>query len=71
MSAIGVVHMQKNKPITFYSQALKGMVLALSTYEKELYALVMIVQKWRTYFLGHPFVVKTDQQNLNIFRNKK
>lgn len=60
MCAIGAVLMQKNKPITFYSQALKERVLSLPTYEKVLYALVMVVQKWRPYLLGHPFVVKID-----------
>ena len=47
-------------PIALHSQALKGNKLSLSTYEKELLALVVAVKKWRPYLLGRPFVIKTD-----------
>jgi hypothetical protein len=64
--------MQSNQPIAFLSKALKGRALHLSTYEKELFALVTAVQKWRPYLLGWPFVVKTDQQNIkNTFYSRK
>lgn len=59
-NVIGVVLMEENRPITFYKKALKGRVLALSTYEKELYALVIVVKKWRPYLLGQSFVVRID-----------
>jgi hypothetical protein len=55
--------MQGNRPIAFFSKALKGMALHMSTYEKELFALVSAIQKWRPYLLGKSFVVKTDQQD--------
>jgi len=61
---VGAVLMQSNRPIAFLSKALKGRALHMSTYEKELFALVTAVQKWRPYLLGRPFVVKTDQQSL-------
>jgi hypothetical protein len=37
--------MQANKPIAYFSQALHGKNLELSTYEKEMLALVVAVQK--------------------------
>ncbi|GLT71301.1 hypothetical protein SLA2020_433320 [Shorea laevis] len=43
-NGIGAVLMQEGQPIAFYSQALKGRALMLSTYEKELLALVTSVQ---------------------------
>lgn len=52
---IGAVLMPEGRPIAFLSQALKGKALNLSTYEKELLALVLCVQKWRPYLLGHRF----------------
>jgi hypothetical protein len=61
---IGAVLMQDGRPIAYYSQGLKGKNLFLSTYEKELLALVLSVKKWRPYLLGKAFVIKTDQQSL-------
>ena len=40
-----VVLMQDQRPIAFHSQALKGRSLSLSTYEKELLALVTAVSQ--------------------------
>jgi len=58
---VGAVLMQDNRPIAFLSQALKGKALHMSTYEKELFALVTAVHKWRPYLLGQSFVIRTDQ----------
>ena len=58
---LGVVLMQDQRLVAFHSQLLKGKALHLSTYEKELLALVTVVHKWRPYLLGRPFVIKTDQ----------
>ena len=68
---VGVVLMQQGKPIAFHSQALKGKNLALSTYEKELLALVTAVKRWRAYLVGRPFTVKTDQQSLKYLLEQK
>ena len=49
---------QDHRHIAFHSQALKGNKLSLSTYEKELLALVVVVKKWRPYLLGRPLLLK-------------
>jgi hypothetical protein len=46
------VLMQEWRPLVYLSQALKGKSLFLSTYEKELLALVMAIRKLRHYILG-------------------
>ena len=42
---IGAMLMQHGRPIAYHSQALKGKNLALSTYEKELLALIIVVKR--------------------------
>ncbi|XP_042958052.1 uncharacterized protein LOC122293563 [Carya illinoinensis] len=68
---LGAVLMQEGQPIAFYSKALKGKALLLSTYEKELLALVSAVAKWRPYLLGGVFQVKTDQQALKYLLEQR
>lgn len=61
---LATVLMEEQQPITFCSKSLGGKALLLSTYDKELLALVSLVAKWRTYLLGHTFKIKTNQQVL-------
>lgn len=63
--------MQEGRPLAYLSQGLKGKSLYLSTYEKELLALVMAVMKWRHYLLEHTFVIRTDQQALKYLLEQK
>lgn len=61
---IGAILTQQGRPIAYFSAPLKGSMLAWSTYEKEMLAIVKAVRKWRSYLLGRPFVVKTDHISL-------
>jgi hypothetical protein len=63
--------MQEGRPIAYLSKALKGRALPMSTYEKELFALVTTIQKWRPYLLGQSFVVKIHQQSLKFLLEEK
>jgi hypothetical protein len=67
---IGAV-LRQERPIAFFSQALQEKQLLLSTYEKEILALVMAVQKWRPYLLGRRFVVRSDQHSLKYLWSQK
>jgi hypothetical protein len=48
-SSIGVAHMQEGHPIAFISKSLGPRQQALSTYEKEMLAILHEVTKWRHY----------------------
>ena len=63
---IGAVLMQQERPIAFYSTTLKRKNVFLSTYEKELLALAMVVQHWKPYLLGRRFRICTDHKSLKF-----
>jgi hypothetical protein len=67
---IGAVLLQE-QPIAFFSQALQGTQLLLSTYVKEMLALIMAVQKWPPYLLGRHFVVRSDHHSLKYLWTQK
>ncbi|KAL5717049.1 hypothetical protein ACHQM5_010129 [Ranunculus cassubicifolius] len=60
---IGAVLMQAGRPIAYFSKALGPRALGFSTYEKELLAIVSAVSRWRSYLVGHPFIIYTDHQS--------
>lgn len=61
---IAAVLMQESHPITYISKALAKRNLGLSVYDKELMSIVFAVEKWRHYFLGRDFAIKTNYQSL-------
>ena len=61
---IGAILTQYNHPVAYFNEALKGSALALSTYQKEMLAVVKAIKKWRPYLLGKPFTVRTDHRSL-------
>ncbi len=63
--------LKQDRPIAFHSHALHGKKLLLSTYEKEMLALVMVVCKWRHYLLGRRFLVHIDQRSLKYLWSQK
>lgn len=54
---VGAVIMQQGRPIAYHSQLLTRKALQGSVYEKELMAIVFAVKKWRSYLLGHYFII--------------
>jgi hypothetical protein len=64
---IGVVLMQKHRPIAYLSKALSTKNQLLSIYEKEFLALILAVEKWRQYLQHAEFVIRTDHRALSFF----
>lgn len=54
-----------------YSKALKGSALNLSTYKKEMLAIVKAIRKWHPYLLGRPFTLRMDQKSLKYLLEQR
>ncbi|KAK8919224.1 hypothetical protein KSP39_PZI021927 [Platanthera zijinensis] len=54
---LGAVLMQEGRPLAYFSKALAPRTLGLSTYEKEMLAIIHAVEMWRPYLLGQHFQV--------------
>ena len=61
---VGAILLQEQRPIAFFSKALKTNKSFKSVYEKEIMALVLVVQHWRHYLMGRSFKVFTDHKSL-------
>jgi RNase H-like domain found in reverse transcriptase len=61
---VRAILMQHKRSITYFSKALGVKSRGMSTYEKELIALLTAVQRWRHYLEGKPFVIKIDHISL-------
>jgi hypothetical protein len=64
-SGIGVVLMQKERPVAYLSKALGPVRQKLSIYEKEFLALIMAVEKWRPYLQRQEFLIRRDHKSLS------
>jgi hypothetical protein len=68
---IGGVLLQEGKPIAYFSEKLRGPSLNYSTYDKELYTLVRILETWQHYLWPKEFVIHSDHESLKHIRGQE
>jgi hypothetical protein len=68
---IGVVLMQEGRPLAFTSKQLSERNLGKPIYEKEILAILHVVDLWHPYLLGQHFQIKTNHQSLKYFLEQR
>jgi hypothetical protein len=63
-TGVGAVLMQQGHPLAFLSKALGVKNQTLSIYDKECLAILIAIEKWKTYLQHRPFTIFTDQKSL-------
>jgi hypothetical protein len=64
--AVGGVLSQDDRPVAYYSEKLDDAKLKYSTYDKEFYAIVQALKKWRHYLIPKEFVLYSDNHALQF-----
>lgn len=70
-TGIGAVFTQEGQPLAYFSKALGVRGQAMSTYEKELMAVIAAVKKWSSYIMDKHFYIKTDHWALKFLAEQK
>ncbi|MCO5564626.1 hypothetical protein L7F22_018291 [Adiantum nelumboides] len=68
--AIGVVLLQDGRPVVFESKKLDKGQQNYCVYERELYAIIHTLNKWRHYLYGAQFEIVFDHESIKWLHNK-
>ena len=68
--AIGAVLSQEQRPIAYFSEKLNDEKRRYSSYDKEFYAIVQAMKKWRHYLLPKEFILYSDNHALQFINNQ-
>jgi hypothetical protein len=68
---IGGILLQEGKPVAYFSEKLGGPSLNYLTYDKELYALVCVLETWQHYLWPKEFVLHSNHESLKHIRGQR
>jgi hypothetical protein len=63
---VGWVLSQDDRPVAYYSEKLDDAKLKYSAYDKEFYAIIQALKKWRHYLIPKEFVLYSDNHALQF-----
>lgn len=69
--AAGAVLMQDSHPVAYLNKPLGPRNQALSVYEKECLAILLAIEKWRSYLQHQHFIIKTDHKRLQYLTDQR
>jgi hypothetical protein len=69
--AIGAVLSQDNRPVSYFSERVNETKRKYSTYDKEFYAIIQALNKWRHYLVPQEFVLYSDNQALQFISRQE
>jgi hypothetical protein len=64
------VLIQGGKHVAFFSEKLHSPTLSYSTYHKELYAFVQVLQTWQHCLCSKEFVIHSDHESLKYLKGQ-
>lgn len=68
--AMGAVLLQEKHLVCYHSKMFTSAVKNYPTYDKELYAFVQSVKKWKHYLVGKETIIHTDHQPLQYLQSQ-
>jgi hypothetical protein len=69
--SIGIVLSQDNNAIAYFNEKLNDTKKKYSTYDKELYALIQALKKWRHYLIPEDFFLYSDNEALQFITKQE
>jgi hypothetical protein len=64
--SIGAVLSQEDRPIAYFSEKMNEVKVKYSTYDKEFYAIIQALKKWRHYLIPKEFVLYSYNHDLQF-----
>jgi hypothetical protein len=69
--AVGAILSHDNRPVAYFSEKMNDNKKKYSTYDKEFYAIIQALKKWRHYLVPQEFVLYSDNQALQFITRQE